>query len=154
MRCSRKSSTRGLRAGVGSVDEDGAFPQQSAAFIQDHPDDGVQQRMAGTEEVGLDRAGLAHQRLVEADAVVAFQHRHRRAQRLCPVADARGHVTDPVAPGLALVERAAQPRECLHKEGLNVVRLQPPCGVALHLLADAHDLAGIHRLGGQRPRLQ
>ena len=58
---------------------------------------------------------------------------------------------DLVTTGFPLSYVSTQPLECFEKERLDVVGLQATRFGTLHLLTDAIDTAGIHRIPGQRP---
>ena len=114
-------------------------------------DDRVEQRMTRADEGGQRLALRRDQRLLEGDALVARQHRLADADQAVAVAHRRRDVGDLVAARLALLGRAAQALERLEEEGLDVVRLQAARLGPLHVLADAVDPAGVHRVVGERP---
>ena len=143
-----------LRARVALVHQHRAALEQVAVALQGQVDGGVEQRMAGADEGGQRLARRRDQLLLEGDALVARQHRLADADQAVAVADRRRHVGDLVAARLALLDRAAQALEGFLEERLDVVRLQPAGLGALHLLADAVDAAGVHRVVGQRALLQ
>ena len=118
--------------------------------LEGQVDDRVEQRMARADEGGQRLARRRDQRLLEGDALVARQHRLADADQAVAVAHRRRDVGDLVAARLALLGRAAQALEGLEEEGLDVVRLQAAGLGPLHLLADALDPAGVHRVVGER----
>ena len=121
-------------AGVALVDQDGALFEQVAVARQRAVDDGVEQRMAGTDEGGGGLAAVGDQRLFEGDAFVAAQHVHAGADGPLDVAQRGGHVGDLVAAVLALAGASAHALEGFQKKGLDVVGAggggprRVPCG--------------------------
>ncbi len=78
--------------------------------------------------------------LVEADALVAGQHRGAGADLAVALAERAGHAGDLEAAGLAAVDAAAQVLEGGAEEALDVVGLEALGVRPLHLLADRLDL--------------
>ena len=100
--------------------------------------------MAGADE-GRQRLALRRdERLLEGDALVARQDGLAEADQSVPVAHRRRNMGDLVAPGFALLDRAAEAFEGLEEEGLDIMGLKPARLGPLHLLADAEDARGVH----------
>jgi len=77
--------------------------------------------------------------LVEAHALITLQDRIAGTGGMIVQAHARRHARDFPAAIFAWVHDAALASECLHKEGLDVVRLQPLGGRAFHFEAQFLD---------------
>src|SRR5690606_1694477 len=130
-----------------------AAAQEVAVALEGQVEHRVEERMPGADEGRERLAGRRDQRLLEGDALVAREDRLADADQAVALADGRRHVGDLVAARLALASGAAETLERLQEERLDVVRLEAPRLGALHLLADAVDAGGIHRVVGQRPLL-
>ena len=105
--------------------------------------------MAGADESGQGLALRRQQGFLEGDALIARQHRLPDADEPVAAADGGRNVRHLVAVRLTLADRPAKLRKGFEEEGLDVVRLEPLGLGALHVLADAGDLAGVHRVLGQ-----
>jgi len=112
--------------------------------------DCIEKGMAGTDE-GRERLALrCDQRLLEDDALVSGQNRLANADQSVAIANRRWDMRYLETAGFALTHRAVEALERLKKEGLDVMGLETPSFRPLHLLADAEDTAGVHRVMGER----
>ena len=137
----------GVLAGVVVVHQDRAALQQVAVALENEVDGGVEERVARADQLGARL--LVHPVLLEADALVAREDRAPDADQAVALADGRRDVGDLVAARLAPVDRAAETREGLEEERLDVVRLEPAGVGALHVLADRCDPRRVHRVVDQ-----
>src|SRR5215831_5454141 len=106
--------------------------------------------MAGTDERRERLALRCDQRLLKDDALVSRQNRLADANQPVTIANRRWDMRYLETAGFALTHRAAETLERLKKEGLDVMWLETPSFCPLHLLADAEDTAGVHRVVGER----
>ena len=116
--------------------------------LLDDLDHGVEQRMAGTEELGGGLARHVDELLLEADALIALEDGHRAPPPRLPVTHVAGHARDLVALGLALADTPAELLEGGDEERTDEVRLELARLRPLHVLADALDVGGPEVVGG------
>ncbi len=138
-----------VRAIVGIVDQHRALAEQGSEALQHHVDHGVQQRVAGRQQLRLRLAD--DQRLLERHPRVAVEHRIAAADQPVAPLQHRRHAGDLEPAALALGDAAAQQGERLAEEGADEVGLEPPGLGALHLLAHDGDGVRVHALAGQLP---
>ena len=137
---------------IARINQDRALLHQIAVALEDEVDRGVEQRVAGADE-GRDR-GPGDLGLVEADALVAREHRRASADLAVALAQRARHAGDLEAAGLAPVDAPAQVLEGLAEEALDVVGLEALGVCPLHLLADRLDPTEREGLLGQRAALE
>ena len=139
---------------VALVDEDRAALEQVAVAFQDQVDDGVEQRMARTDESRQRLPGRGDQRLLEHDPFVAGEGWLAGPDHPVAVPDQGRNVRHLVAARFTLAGRAAELSERLMEERFDVVRLQAARLGPLHLLAHALYAAGVHRVVDELPLLE
>jgi hypothetical protein len=87
--------------------------------------------------------------LLEGDAFVAGLDGSAGADEAVAAADGGWYVGEFVAAGFAFAGGAAEAFEGLEEEGFDVVGLEAAGFGALHVMADAGDLAGVHGVDGE-----
>ena len=141
-------------AGIAVVDKDGAAFKQIARAFADGVDHGFKQRMPGTDERGRYRAGQIAIGLVEADALVAVEHRLDMTYLPVPIADGEGNGEYLPTTFLTGRHATAQFAERFLEERLYEIRLEAAGLHALHFLADDADRADVHHVFGKGAFLQ
>jgi len=103
------------------IDEHCALAQQGLEAFEYQVDHGVEQRMAGREQLRLRLAG--DQRLLKGDARIAVEYRIAPPDQPVPFLEDTGHTSDLETAGLALGDPTAKESESLAEEGADNVRL-------------------------------
>ena len=99
-------------ARIAVVDQDGAAFQQVAVPFQSQVDNGVEQRVPGTNESRQRLSRGRDQRLVERNALVTGQHGFADPDKPVSTSHRCRHVGDLVTSRLALPDGATQVLEC------------------------------------------
>ena len=137
-------------AGVAFVHQHGPALQKVAGAFAHHVDERFEQGMPGADEGG--RHGPLHVAvcLVEADALVAVQHRLAVAHLHVAAPHGVGNEGDFPAAFLTRGHTAAQFAERLLEKGFDEMRLEAAGLHALHVLADDGHGFGVHHVLRER----
>ena len=130
------------------IDENGALPQDAAAMLEDDVDDGVEQWMAGAEQLGMMSIRHIDLMFLEADAFIALQDMFEMVG--CALAaHLERRALDLVAALLARHRAPAEGFECRKEEALDEVWLELACLHALHVGTDGCDVGRAHDVACQ-----
>src|SRR5690242_20350106 len=110
----------GASAHVSFVHQHRATLQQVRVALECQVKDGIQERMARTDECGEWLPLGRHQRFLERDSLVPWKYRLSNADQTIPVSHRRRNMGDLVASRLALLRGTAQTLEGFQKEGFDV----------------------------------
>jgi hypothetical protein len=123
------------------------LPQERLETFEHKVDGGIEQRMAGCQQLSLGLAG--NQRLLEVDACIAVKHRIATTNQPVALLEGAGHAGNFEAPALPLDDPAAEPCEGFPEEGTDEVRLEASGLRPLHFLADGRDDLGVEAFRGE-----
>ena len=132
-----------------AVDQYGAALQDGAEILDGRLDDGVQQRMARSDEGGRREAAGPDAVEFEGDALVVVGDGRPPVQAAGRVADSFGDAGDLVPAPLAAADASAQTFEGGDEERGDIARLEPPLPRRLHPGADLVQVQGAEHLGVQ-----
>jgi hypothetical protein len=131
------------------IDKHGAAFHQVAVAFERQIHHSVEQSMAGAEKRG--HGWPARLIFVEANPLVALQHRLHAADLVVALADRSGDAGDLVIAGLAPVDLPARMAEGFEEEAFDVMRLKPSGLCSLHHFADIGDPRGRHVIADECP---
>ena len=131
------------------VDQDRSLLEESTVAFKNQIERGIQQRVAGTDELRQGSAGSADEILFKGNALVACEYGVAQADNAVPVSDDGGDVRDFVSFGLSLPYRASETLERLDKECRNEMRLQASNLGTLHRLLNCLNAGCIHCIMGK-----